>query len=573
MLKFSGQLDIDDAVPPELLNYRNCAPWRTARTKDGKKTKRFYNPFTLKPKLAEADAPATTSVWVLAKQRMLKLLNTSFGVQPEGGMGVLLGVDQADGTTIGGSDLDSCYVDGKLTPWAAEIIGLFNSYAEISPSGTGVKIFFRYRTVERNALKAAAGDKSVLWRGAGTNGGGHSPGIEIYFDKRFFTVTGARFGDCQELPIVSVATIEWLRGIAAKLPRAPTKAKGKKANGVPDRSGMATSLLISLLLADADLPFEEGMKALASADDPLIVEWYEEQTGPAGDRHLQRHWNFAVKSAAEFRARDVSLRDSTLVPDDAGTFAGMSASEVIADICHVSRGDWWWSHRHAEPFTATGLSIALNGLHRQLTRGWKTPPRTFVAWLKANCTVTNYTRFVRRGGQPPICETELGAGDEAVNSWRPLPPVPEEILERIRREGPTAVRPWLTLTGDICNDNKEQVEHLLDWAAFVAMEPSLKPGWSVVLYSAMQGIGKDMWGHGLSRTLGPGAYTTIPRRTLERDFNTYLVKRLIQVSDLHTTTRGSLNGSDVYSTLKQVTSNFPMMIEVNPKHEPPVRCG
>jgi hypothetical protein len=257
---------------------------------------------------------------------------------------------------------------------------------------------------------------------------------------RFFTVTGNRIGNCQDLALVSAATIERLSGIAAKLPRAPTKAKGKKANGVPDRNAMATSLLISLLLGDPDLPFEEGMKALASADDPLITEWYEEQDGSKkGDRQLQRHWDFAVKSAAEFRARDASLRDSTLVPDDAGTFAGMSASEVIADLCHVSKGDWWWSHRHAEPFTTTGLNNALNSLHRQLIRGWKTPPRTFVAWFKITCTITNYTSFVRRGGQPPICETELGAGDEAVNRWRPLPPAPEEILERIRREGPTAV--------------------------------------------------------------------------------------------------------------------------------------
>ena len=71
---------------------------------------------------------------------------------------------------------------------------------------------------------------------------------------------------------------------------------------MPDRSAMATSLLVGLLLANADLTFDEGMAALAGADDPLIVEWYEEQDGSkAGARQLQRHWDFAVKSAEELR--------------------------------------------------------------------------------------------------------------------------------------------------------------------------------------------------------------------------------------------------------------------------------
>jgi primase-polymerase (primpol)-like protein len=43
---------------------------------------------------------------------------------------------------LGGIDLDSCFADdGGLLPWAQEIFDLVHSYAEISPSGTGLKLF------------------------------------------------------------------------------------------------------------------------------------------------------------------------------------------------------------------------------------------------------------------------------------------------------------------------------------------------------------------------------------------------------------------------------------------------
>jgi len=149
--------NIDAVLPAALLGYHNCAPWRAKPQEDGKKLKVFYNPFTLGRELAKSDDPTTTSGWALAKARMDKLLDTSFGVQPEGGMGILLGVDQGDGTSIGGIDLDTCRVDEQFTPWAGEIIKLFGSYSETSPSGSGVHALFRYKISELARLKAAAG--------------------------------------------------------------------------------------------------------------------------------------------------------------------------------------------------------------------------------------------------------------------------------------------------------------------------------------------------------------------------------------------------------------------------------
>lgn len=43
---------------------------------------------------------------------------------------------------VGMADLDGCVHDGKLDEWAKEIVDELDSYTELSPSGTGIHIFF-----------------------------------------------------------------------------------------------------------------------------------------------------------------------------------------------------------------------------------------------------------------------------------------------------------------------------------------------------------------------------------------------------------------------------------------------
>lgn len=72
-----------------------------------------------------------------------------------------------------GIDLDNCIdPDSNIADWALDIIEKFNSYTEVSPSGTGVKIFVR-----------------SSWLPAK---GGKRGNIEIYGAGRYFTVTGRR---------------------------------------------------------------------------------------------------------------------------------------------------------------------------------------------------------------------------------------------------------------------------------------------------------------------------------------------------------------------------------------------
>lgn len=74
-----------------------------------------------------------------------------------------------------GIDLDDCRNadTGALEPWAQAIVEQVKSYSEVSPSGTGLKIFIRGKLPPESRRRKEGN-------------------IEMYSDGRFFTVTGCR---------------------------------------------------------------------------------------------------------------------------------------------------------------------------------------------------------------------------------------------------------------------------------------------------------------------------------------------------------------------------------------------
>lgn len=79
-----------------------------------------------------------------------------------------------------GVDLDGC-VDtetGEIHPWASAIVERLNSYTEVSPSGTGLKIFL---VAEAESARHKTTDVPIK-------------AIEVYTTGRYFTVTGHHLG-------------------------------------------------------------------------------------------------------------------------------------------------------------------------------------------------------------------------------------------------------------------------------------------------------------------------------------------------------------------------------------------
>ena len=83
------------------------------------------------------------------------------------------------GDPFTGVDLDRCRdpETGALESWAAEIVSALDSYTEITPSGTGVRVWVVGTLVGR-----LPGGKEGARRGR----------VEIYSGSRYFTVTGHR---------------------------------------------------------------------------------------------------------------------------------------------------------------------------------------------------------------------------------------------------------------------------------------------------------------------------------------------------------------------------------------------
>src|ERR1700730_15124823 len=94
------------------------------------------------------------------------------------GVGVVLGVEIPDDMLLIGMDLDGSQApDGLISDWAAEIIARCGSYAETSPSGTGVKVFARWPRGDLPLLQATLGGSGRKW--AWQTGLPHPPAIEI----------------------------------------------------------------------------------------------------------------------------------------------------------------------------------------------------------------------------------------------------------------------------------------------------------------------------------------------------------------------------------------------------------
>jgi hypothetical protein len=92
------------------------------------------------------------------------------------------GLGFALGDGWAGLDFDDCIVNGTIEPWIETLVGVFKSYAEISPSGSGIKVFLR----------------ATLPDGSRT---GKRHGIEIYDRDRWFAVTGRLLpGSVAEVP-------------------------------------------------------------------------------------------------------------------------------------------------------------------------------------------------------------------------------------------------------------------------------------------------------------------------------------------------------------------------------------
>ncbi|CAN5902315.1 hypothetical protein BH23ACT11_BH23ACT11_24440 [soil metagenome] len=144
---------------------RQWVCWRSEE-RNGRRTKVPYSPIT--GARARSDAPETWGALTVAREAARS--------KEYDGIGLVFTSEDP----FCGVDLDGCLdpATGEIEPWALEIVEELDSYTEVSPSGTGLHIIVRACLPE---------------------GGNRKGRIEIYDQRRFFTITGQRLGGTSHL--------------------------------------------------------------------------------------------------------------------------------------------------------------------------------------------------------------------------------------------------------------------------------------------------------------------------------------------------------------------------------------
>ena len=180
-------------VPSALMSSPNWVLWKYAG-KDNRKI-----PIQVSGEPAKSNDPTT---WVD--------YHTATECQNGAGLGYVF-----DGSGIFGIDLDGCIdKNGIVQQWAKNILEKFPSYAEISPSGSGIKIF-ALGTLPGSGKKKTLDIPKCCDK---------APAIEVYGRGRYFTVTFRSIGRVIELVDCQQALDDLLRHLSQPIPTTPTPA-------------------------------------------------------------------------------------------------------------------------------------------------------------------------------------------------------------------------------------------------------------------------------------------------------------------------------------------------------------
>lgn len=158
-----------DSIPLALKDLPQWVLWKTT-VRDGLPTKL---PFTATGQLAKCNDPVT---WCSFDDAHCRYLRGRYD-----GIGFVF----AEHDPLCGIDLDGCRnpETGEVAEWARAIITNFDTYAEVSPSKTGVKLFVIGKWPQGGKKIGMVGAPEIC---------GKAAAIEVYDRTRYFAVTGWR---------------------------------------------------------------------------------------------------------------------------------------------------------------------------------------------------------------------------------------------------------------------------------------------------------------------------------------------------------------------------------------------
>lgn len=292
-------------IPTALRQRPQWVLWKVARRAAGEKPTKL--PFQVDGGMAKAGDPSTWTTF--------EAIWTHYRKDQHDGIGYEF--DKSD--PFFGLDLDGCRnaETGKVADWAREIILQMDTYAEVSPSESGVKLFGIGKLPWDSGKNLKVDAEPVCVK---------APGIELYDWGRYFAVTGMRLAGPHEpqerqpqldaliekfWPAESdwkyqadfrsnVAVVERARRYIDKMPGAVSGSGGHND----------TFKVACVLVLGFDLPKDEALS--------LLSEYNQRCQPPWGEKELRHKIESAAKQGGErgyLRNASVQRWESIRVPD------------------------------------------------------------------------------------------------------------------------------------------------------------------------------------------------------------------------------------------------------------------
>ena len=201
------------------------------------------------------------------------------------------------GSTVGAFDIDHCRNadSGALHPWAADLIQRCNSYAEVTPSRTGVRII-------GIASGPALHRKFPVPRANGVS-------VEVYRNaQRYITVSGAQIGDVSQLANIDAEADAIAAQLGGKTESNERDLEALIRDGCGDDFGgdrsRAVWFVIHQLLKQAR-PVDEIVAALLERSNGISAHVYDQKHPEA---YARRQVEKAQKERAEESSDDAEIK-------------------------------------------------------------------------------------------------------------------------------------------------------------------------------------------------------------------------------------------------------------------------
>lgn len=404
------------------------------------------------------------------------------------------------GEGLQGVDLDVCLDDdGVLETWAAEVVERLDSYTEASPSGRGLKVFFR----GPGGRSAEAGFGEPVEIAAGET---KRRELAYFTEKRFFTVTGRAWRD-RPLREITADDAAWLRQRIEQLRRAERERRSSSASAT--RSSSASATRSSALPAELLRLIREGAaEGQRSEQFHHAVRWCADR-GLAADRIAALLEQYPDGIGAKYAGRLASEVERCLrgyVPKGPARPAaarGREADEDLADfadpvaaatsivaamytdaglrLLHYWQGEFhWWARSHyvvlpmadmretlyrvgpvvsAKPVKKRSVDDVLDALKAAANLSHRSVPAA-PAWIG------------RQDADPdPRSVIPVRNGLVSVDTGELLPATPRLFVPYALPFDytPTAPPPveWFKFLASVWGDDAESIESLREWLGYL----------------------------------------------------------------------------------------------------------